>query len=31
VEELKNIAEEIKRDGVEGIEGEVMRQLKEML
>lgn len=31
VEELKSVGEEIKNEGVEGIDAEVMRQLREML
>jgi hypothetical protein len=31
VEELKAVSEEIKNDGIEGLDGEVVRQLREML
>lgn len=31
VEELKAVAEEMKNDGVEGVDAEVMQQMKQML
>jgi hypothetical protein len=31
VDELKTVAEEMKNDGVEGVDAEVMQQMKQML